>query len=154
MSAGGYQASRRRAGLRPSLGWSLLAVLAVLVFCGRRAYGQASVSEPPATPAVEPGPPEMAAFERARLAVDKFFEQSTNVVCTENVSQAVVGKNGKADYREDSVFDYQLQASPNSGSMKLVEARDTRKAAFRDSSRTLLITSGFTSMLLILHPNY
>src|SRR5438105_13781156 len=38
--------------------------------------------------------------------------------------------------------------------MKLVESRDTRKAAFRDSSRTLLITNGFTSMLLIMHPSY
>jgi len=46
------------------------------------------------------------------------------------------GKNGKASYREESVFDYQLQANPNSGSLKLVESRDTRKAAFRDSSRT------------------
>jgi hypothetical protein len=35
-----------------------------------------------------------------------------------------------------------------------VEARDTRKAAFRDSARTLLITNGFTSMLLIIHPSY
>lgn len=96
----------------------------------------------------------MQAFQKARLLVDKFFEQSTNVVCTENVSQSVVDKNGKVGYREDSVFDYQLQADPNSGSLKLVESRDTRKAAFRDSSRTLLITNGFTSMLLIMHPSY
>jgi hypothetical protein len=75
-------------------------------------------------------------------------------VCAENVTQALVGKNGKANYREESVFDYQLQANPNSGSLKLVESRDTRKAAFRDSSRTLLITNGFTSMLLIMHPSY
>lgn len=96
----------------------------------------------------------MEIFQKARSLVDKFFEQSTNVVCTENVSQAVVGKNGKVDYREDSVFDYQLQASPNGGSLKLVESRDTRKAAFRDSAHTLLITNGFTAMLLIMHPSY
>jgi hypothetical protein len=76
------------------------------------------------------------------------------VVCTENVTQALVGKNGKANYREDSVFDYQMQASTNSGSLRLVESRDTRKAAFRDSARSLLITNGFTSMLLIIHPTY
>ena len=66
----------------------------------------------------------------------------------------MVGKNGKPNYREESVFDYQLQSNFNSGSLKLVESRDTRKAAFRDSSRTLLITNGFTSMLLIIHPTY
>src|SRR5437762_2286455 len=64
------------------------------------------------------------------------------------------GKNGKVDYREDSIFDYQLQSNPNSGSLKLVESRDTRKTAFRDSSRTLLITNGFTAMLLVMHPTY
>lgn len=134
-------------------------VLAAFIFLCLPAHGQAPAAEPsaalatvPASP--QPVSPEMAAFQRARMAVDKFFEQATNVVCSESVSQAVVGKNGKVDYREDSVFDYQLQASPNSGSLKLVESRDTRKAAFRDSSRTLLITNGFTSMLLIMHPNY
>lgn len=96
----------------------------------------------------------MDALLRARKTVEKYFQQAANVVCTENVTQAVVGKNGKAEYREESVFDYQLQANTNSGSLKLVESRDTRKAAFRDSARTLLITNGFTSMLLIIHPAY
>ena len=128
--------------------------LAAIVCLCPGAHGQASVPEQPAAPAANPVSPEMQAFDRARLSIDKYFEQATNVVCTENVTQGVVGKNGKIDYREDSVFDYQLQASPNSGSVKLVESRDTRKSAFRDSSRTLLITNGFTAMLLIMHPSY
>jgi hypothetical protein len=104
---------------------------------------------PPATPLAA-----MDALVRARKLVEKYFEEASNVVCTENVTQATIGKNGKANYREDSVFDYQMQASTNSGSLKLVESRDTRKAAFRDSARSLLITNGFTSMLLIIHPTY
>jgi len=96
----------------------------------------------------------MGVLVQARKLVDQFFEQAANVVCTENVTQAIIGKNSKANYREDSVFDYQMQASTDSGSLKLVETRDTRKAAFRDSARSLLITNGFTSMLLILHPMY
>jgi hypothetical protein len=103
----------------------------------------------PATPS-----PAKDALVLARQLVEKYFEQASNVVCTENVTQATVGKNGKVNYREDSVFDYQMQASTNSGSLKLVESRDTRKAAFRDSARSLLITNGFTSMLLIIHPVY
>jgi len=87
--------------------------------------------------------PAMDALVRARKIAEKYFEQASNVVCTENVTQALVGKNGKANYREDSVFEYQMQASTNSGSLKLVESRDTRKAAFRDSGRSLLITNGF-----------
>jgi len=38
--------------------------------------------------------------------------------------------------------------------LKLAESREARKAAFRDPYKTLLITNGFASMLLVLHPNY
>jgi hypothetical protein len=130
-------------------------MLAALLLSSGSVFGQ---SQPAAQPAPEPVTaavsPAMDALLRARKTVDKYFQQAANVVCTENVTQAMVGKNGKANYREESVFDYQLQANTNSGSLKLVESRDTRKAAFRDSARTLLITNGFTSMLLIIHPSY
>jgi len=130
-----------------------IAVPVALVFWCGAARGQA-IAGPPAPAAVNAASSEMEAFQKARLSVEKFFEEATNVVCTENVSQGIMGKNGKVSYSENSVFDYQLQATPNSGSPKLVESRETRKAAFRDSSRTLLITNGFTSMLLIMHPSY
>lgn len=133
------------------------AVLAALFIAGPAAKAQAPLVAEPAVAtaaAVEPASPEMQAFLKARKSVEKFFEQTSNVVCTENVTQAVVGKNGKVNYREDSVFDYQMQANTNSGSLRLVESRETRKAAFRDSSRTLLITNRFTGMLLIIHPSY
>jgi hypothetical protein len=140
----------------PAMIRRISAVFAVaLLFCSGAAFGQAQpAAQPAAETAAASGSPAMDALLRARKTVEKYFEQATNVVCTENVTQAVVGKNGKANYREDSVFDYQLQADTNSGSLKLVESRDTRKAAFRDSARTLLITNGFTSMLLIIHPTY
>jgi len=129
--------------------------LAVLLLCVRPACGQAPLAAQPAADAAAlPVSPQMAAFLHARKSVEKFFEQSSNVVCTENVTQAVIDKKGRANYREDSVFDYQLQANTNSGSLKLLETRETRKAAFRDSARTLLITNGFTGMLLIIHPTY
>jgi len=133
----------------------LAVFLAALFFFCVAASGQMpSVPQSPPASGDIPVPQEIEALVRARKSVEKFFEQAANVVCTENVTQAMVGKNGKADYREESVFDYQLQANANTGSLKLVESRDTRKAAFRDSSRTLLITNGFTSMLLIIHPSY
>jgi hypothetical protein len=57
-------------------------------------------------------------------------------------------------YREESVFEYQMQANSRTGSLKLVESRDARKEAFRDPSKTLLITNGFASMLLVLHEDF
>jgi hypothetical protein len=145
---------RSHFGLAEMLGRFFAVFPAVLLFWCGASLGQTPLA-PPLVHAPEiPVTPEIATFLRARQSVEKFFEQSSNVVCTENVNQAMVGKNGKANYREESVFDYQLQAKTDSGSLKLVETRDTRKAAFRDSARTLLITNNFTSMLLIIHPTY
>jgi hypothetical protein len=106
-------------------------------------------------------PPDPAFLARAnktslhaRALIDKFFEQTSNVVCNEDVAQTFVGKNGKPIYREESVFEYQLLANNHSGSLKLVESREARKAAYRDPEKKLLITNGFASMLLVLHQNY
>ena len=96
----------------------------------------------------------MQALQHARQNVEHFFQESANVVCAESISQTVLGHNGKPLYREESAYDYQLQARTESGSLKLVESRDSRKSAFRDPRRTLLITNGFTGMLLIVHPSY
>jgi hypothetical protein len=91
---------------------------------------------------------------QARRSVGLFFEQSANVVCSEFITQTIIGMNGKPAYREESKYDYQLQASSASGSLKLLESRDARKQAFRDATRTLLITKGFASLLLIVHAQY
>jgi hypothetical protein len=91
---------------------------------------------------------------QARKSVGLFFEQAANVVCAESITQTIIGKNGKPAYREESKYDYQLQASSASGSLRLLESRDTRKQAFRDATRTLLITKGFVSLLLIVHAQY
>ena len=91
---------------------------------------------------------------RARKLVEQFFDQSSNVVCDEFITQSMLGKNGKSNYREESRYQYQLQSSSMSGALKLKESRDARKIAFRDPNKTLLITNGFTSILLIVHPDY
>jgi hypothetical protein len=90
----------------------------------------------------------------SRKLIDQFFEQTSNVVCTEDVSQTIVGKNNKAVYKEESVFEYQMEANSRSGTFRLAETREPKKAAFRDPYKTLLITNGFASMLLVLHENY
>jgi hypothetical protein len=90
----------------------------------------------------------------SRKLINQFFEQTSNVVCTEDVSQIIVGKNNKAVYKEESVFEYQMQTNSRSGTFRLAETREAKKAAFRDPYKTLLITNGFASMLLVLHENY
>jgi hypothetical protein len=94
------------------------------------------------------------ALIQARKNVENFFDQSTNVVCTESISQVVLGKNNKPLYREDSANYYQLRARTEGGALKLDESRDPRKIPFHDPWRTMMVTNGFASMLLIVHPTY
>jgi hypothetical protein len=139
---------------------ALLTFLAAILACAVLVHAQATTfaKDDPSTPA-SPADPAFEArakttITQARKLIDTFFEQTSNVVCTENVSQTVVGKNNKPMYREESAFEYQMQSNGRNGSMRLTESREAQKAAFRDPSKTLLITNGFASMLLVLHPNY
>ena len=91
---------------------------------------------------------------QARKNVEFYFQNSVNVVCSESITQIIIGKNNKPTYREESKYEYQLQAVSLGGNLKLKESRDVRKQAFRDPARTLLITKGFSTLLLIVHPDY
>jgi hypothetical protein len=130
------------------------AAVASVLLCAAL-YGHASSLELPGADAnADANVPAMEPLVHARKGVGHFFEQSANVVCAESITQIIIGKNGKPAYREESKYDYQLQASSAGGALKLQESRDVRKQAFRDASRTLLLTKGFASLLLIVHPQY
>lgn len=137
-----------------------LASLASVLACTSPLRAQSVPAAQP-TPISSVSVPDSAFLERAkatidhaRKLIDAFFEQTSNVVCTENVEQTVVGKNNKPMYREESVFEYQLQSNNRGGSLHLTESRETRKAALRDPNKTVLISNGFASLLLILHEHY
>jgi hypothetical protein len=149
-----------RASHRPRLLLALLTVLAAILACallvraqeiqsGKNESDSASSGADPASAARA-----NATIIHARMLIDSFFEQTSNVVCMENVSQSLVGKNNKPMYREESAFEYQMESSSRNGSLRLTETRDPKKVAFRNPNTTLLITNGFASMLLVLHQNY
>jgi hypothetical protein len=140
---------------------AVLTYLAAILACAALVRAQAATTmakneSGTAAPAADPAFVARAdgVISHARKLIDNFFEQTSNVVCTENVSQTTVGKNNKPMYREESAFEYQMQSSTRNGSLRLTESREAEKAAFRDPSKTLLLTNGFASMLLVLHPNY
>jgi hypothetical protein len=147
---------RRTNRSTPTSGAAMVScALFVLLFSAVTMNAQISAPDSPApdpnAAAIVPG---MEPLVQARKSVSLFFELSTNVVCAESVMQTIVGKNGKPAYREESKYDYQLQAVSAGDSLKLQESRDVRKQAFRDAARTLLITKGFATLLLIVHPKY
>jgi len=116
---------------------ALLTLLAAIFACTALLHAQSAkaTTDEPGTPAMAADPAFVARANdtvvRARKLIDNFFEETSNVVCTEDVAQTLVAKNNKPMYREESVFDYQLQSSSRTGSLRLSENREAKKAAFR-----------------------
>jgi hypothetical protein len=145
----------RRHGLRqrttPLWFGAVALIVASAAFSGTCA-AQAEPGEIP--PATTTSPAVMDSLERARKYVQDYFDKFSDLACKETVTQIVLNDSGHTIYRENSSFDYQLISSTESGSFKFTESRETRSTAFRDPARSLLVTSGFSSLLLIVHPMY
>jgi hypothetical protein len=98
--------------------------------------------------------PQLDALAQARKFVQDYFDKFSDLTCKESVTQFVLNGSGHTIYRENSAYDYQFVATSASGSLKFNETRETHNPAYRDPARTLLVTSGFASLLLVAHPLY
>jgi hypothetical protein len=129
--------------------WRAMALLAALIVMGGTCAAQAPPGEiaPDASPSLD-------VLALARKHVQEYFEKFSDLTCKESVTQLVLNNSGHAIYRENSAYDYQFQANSESGTLKFNETRASRNPAFRDPARTLLITTGFAGLLLIVHPMY
>src|ERR1700733_4710931 len=90
---------------------SASATVACLIFFATFCVSQSLPGQNLSAAASNVNPSAMEPLLRARQTVGRFFEQSANVVCSESITQAIVGKNGSPSYREESKYNYQLQAS-------------------------------------------
>lgn len=124
------------------------ALLAALFSMGSSCLAQAPAGE------IAPAAPPLDALVSARKYVQEYFDKFSDLTCKESLTQFILNGSGHTLYRENSAYDYQFQATSASGSFKFTEMRDVRSPAYRDPGRTLLITTGFASLLLIAHPMY
>jgi hypothetical protein len=115
--------------------------------------GTCAAQAPPGEIAAEASP-TLDVLARARKNVQEYFDKFSDLTCKESVTQIVLNDSGHTIYRENSAYDYQFQATGVSGTLKFNETRESRNPAFRDPARTLLVTTGFASLLLIAHPMY
>lgn len=127
------------------------ALAAVFLSLGGTCAAQADPGEIPPPVAAAP---ELDSLVRARKYVQDYFDKFSDLACKESVTQIVLNDSGHAIYRENSSYDYQLISSSDPGNFKFTETREPHNPAFRDPARTLLVTSGFSSLLLIVHPMY
>ncbi len=154
--------TRNSALPRRSFVWRSATLFALVLVCaGGRAFAQipdtAATPEPTAKP--EPAASATAApatdpLSRARKQILDYFDKFSDMTCKETVTQLVLNRSGRTIYRENSTYDYQFQTTETNGNWKFVETREVRNQAFRDPARSLLVTTGFASLLLVAHPMY
>jgi hypothetical protein len=137
-----------RIATRPTW-WCAVALVAAFAVMGGTCAAQAPPGEIAAAAS-----PSLDALVLARKHVQEYFEKFSDLTCKESVTQIVLNNSGHAIYRENSAYDYQFEASGVSGTLKFNETRESRNPAFRDPARTLLVTTGFASLLLVAHPMY
>lgn len=125
-----------------------VALLAAFLCMGGLCAAQAPAGE------IAPAAPPLDALVAARKYVREYFDKFSDLTCKESLTQFILNGSGHTLYRENSAYDYQFQATSASGSLKFNETRDVRNPAYRDPGRTLLITTGFASLLLVAHPMY
>jgi hypothetical protein len=93
-------------------------------------------------------------LERTAGFTSKFLDEFSSVKCSELVTQTKLGKSGKPEYVEEAAFDYLLLAQMSSGELTLTESRLSTKAAKHRRNPPLLVTNGFSTLLLVFHPSY
>lgn len=109
---------------------------------------RASAADSPPAPTIAP------MLDRTGNFVVKFLEEFSNMKCTEVVSQKKLGKGGKTEYVEESTFDYLVMAQSPGGELTLVESRLAGKQPRHTRNLPLLVTNGFSTLLLVFHPTY
>jgi len=108
----------------------------------------------PARAADAANPPVGQLLDRTGNFVVKFLEVFSSVKCTEFVSQSKLGKGGRVEYGEDSTYDYLVLTQSPGGELTLVESRLAGKQPRHTRNLPLLVTNGFSTLLLVFHPSY
>jgi len=96
-----------------------------------------------------------ALLDRASSNVSAFLDTISEVNCTEHLTQERIADNGKTIEKRESAFDYLVLLSNAGGELSLVESRvaaDSNKDSREKSP--LLVSNGFSMLLLVFHPYY
>jgi len=119
-----------------------IAVGIVLAVLGQT--GLASAQEDPQTDGL---------VQLAGRRIEQFWNEYSQVTSTEDLRQVKLTPEGERVAESRSVFDY-LMVMEISGNRPRFEESRIQRTASPDSGATMLTTSGFPALLLILHPYF
>jgi hypothetical protein len=83
-----------------------------------------------------------------------FVGQFSDVKCTERVQQVKYGKGERIESNEEITYDYLLMLQTAGGDIRLEESRLAAAERSQGRKASLLVTNGFSTLLLIFHPVY
>lgn len=91
---------------------------------------------------------------RTGKTVSTFLDQFGSVTCTEEVSQEKLKSGGKREYAEQSRFDLLVMISSDGGELKVDESRHVKAEGKHQDKLPLMVTNGFSTLLLVFHPHF
>lgn len=91
--------------------------------------------------------------------VEQLWKTFGAVTCTEHVAQSRFDKKGKMIHRQETTSDYLIFLQLIGGELAVEESRVLQKELApakkkRPGQRALLVTNGFSVMLLVFHPHF
>lgn len=92
--------------------------------------------------------------DRVSKVLTTFLGGLSNVECTELVTQTKLKAHGKIQYTQNSAYDYLLLAQSEGGELSLTESRLAKKKPRRTRRLPLMVSNGFSTLLLIFYPEY
>lgn len=91
-------------------------------------------------------------LDRAGRRVEEFWDQFSAVSCTETVQQVKLGASGKVLVQRTASYDYLVILQLAGDHLTVEESRVAQAQPKKESTKPLLTTSGFSTLLLIFHP--
>ncbi len=104
------------------------------------------------TLAAEPGLDQWLALSSRR--VERFVEELPAMTCTENLAQMRLGEGKKVLSRRQSAYDYLILVDAAGSDFGVNESRLEKGKPQKEPAQPLLATSGFATLLLVLHPHF
>jgi hypothetical protein len=96
-------------------------------------------------------------IDRIGQQVQTFWMDFSSINCTETIEQVKLGAKGKTIQRETASYDYVILMQLAGNDLSIEESRiqqGKKRAKGTKKNRSLLITDGFATLVLVFHPHF
>jgi len=93
-------------------------------------------------------------LEHTARRVERFWQQFSSVASTESVTQLKLEPKGKVIDQRHATYDYLVLLTLLGDEVSVEESRIQQGKVEKPARRPLLVTGGFSTLLLIFHPQY